>query len=78
MLISARMQKLDKLPRIKSSTVINGLRKMYDQITVCVRNLKAWNIDIASYGAVLVPFLNGKLPLEIRVILSRNFQNDIW
>ena len=51
---------------------------MYDQIEVCVRNLKALNIDIATYGAILVPFLNGKLPSEIRVILSRNFQNDIW
>ena len=51
---------------------------MYDQIEVYVRNLKALNIDIATYGAILVPFLNGKLPSEIRVILSRNFQNDIW
>ena len=51
---------------------------MYDQIEVCVRNLKALNIDIATYGTTLVPFLNEKLPSEIRVILSRNFQNDIW
>ena len=36
------------------------------------------NIDIATYGAILAPFLNGKLPSEIRVNLSRNFQNDIW
>ena len=77
-LISAHMQKLEKLPRIKSSNDINGLRKMYDQTKFCVRNLKALNIDIATYGAILVPFLNGKLPSEIRVILSRNFQNDIW
>ena len=77
-LISADKQKLDKLPRIKSSNDINGLRKMYHQNEVCVRNLKAMNIDIATYGAILVPFLNGKLPSEIREILSRNFQNDIW
>ena len=72
------LQKLEKLTRIKSSNDISGLGKMYDQIEVCVRNLKALNIDIATYGAILVPFLNGKLPSEIRVILSRNFQNDIW
>ena len=51
---------------------------MYDQIEICVRNLKALNTDIATSGVMLVPFLNGKLPSEIRVILSRNFQNDIW
>ena len=32
---------------------INGLRKMYDQIEVFVRNIKALSIDIASYGAIL-------------------------
>ena len=77
-LISAHMQKLEKLPTIKSSNDISGLRKTYDQTEVCVRNLKALNIDIAIYGAILVPFFNGKLPFEIRVILSRNFPNDIW
>ena len=77
-LISAHMQKHDKLPRIKSSNDINGLSKMYGKIEVCVRNLKALNIDIVTYGAILVPFLNGKLSEEIRMILSRNFQNNIW
>ena len=43
---------------------------MYDQIEVCVGNLKALNIDIATYGAILVLLLNGKLPSKTRVILS--------
>ena len=77
-LISGHMQKLDKLPKINSSNDSNGLGKMYDQIEVCVRNLKTLNIDIATYGTILVPLLNGMLPSEIRVILSRNFQKDIW
>ena len=51
---------------------------MFDQTEVCVRNIKALDIDITTYGAILVLFLNGKLPSEIRVILSRKFQNDIW
>ena len=50
---------------------------MYDQNEVCVKNSKAMNVDIATYGAIFVLFLNGKLPSEIREILSRNFQNDI-
>ena len=75
---SAHMQKLDKLLRIKKSNNINGMKKMCDQIEVFVRNFKAWNIDIVTKGAILVPFLNGKLHSKIRVILSGNFQNDIW
>ena len=50
------MQKLDKLARIKSSNDIDRFRKMYDQIEVCVRNLKVLNIDIATYRAILVQF----------------------
>ena len=66
-LISAHMQKLEKLPRIKSSNDIYGLRKIYDQIEVCARNLKALNI--ATYGAILAPFLNGVNSLERKNIL---------
>ena len=58
---------------IRVQAGVNKCTKMYDQIEVCVRNLKALNIDNATYGAILVPFLNGKLPSENRVILSRNF-----
>ena len=61
------MQKLEKLPRIKSSNDIYGLRKIYDQIEVCARNLKALNI--ATYGAILAPFLNGVNSLDRKNIL---------
>ena len=59
-LTNAYMEKLDKLPSVTPSNNFNGLRKMYVQIEVCVRNLKTLNIDIATYGAshILVPFLN--------------------
>ena len=49
------MQKLDKLHRIKFPNDIDGLRKMYDQIKVYLRNLKALNIDIATRGTTLAP-----------------------
>ena len=42
-----------------------------------MRNSKALKTDIATYGAILVSFLNEKLPSEIKVILFQNFQNDI-
>ena len=33
---------------------------MYDQIEISVRNLKPLDIDITTYGSLLVPFLNLK------------------
>ena len=77
-LICAHMTKFVELPKIKYSTDVKGLRKMYDQIEISVRNLKSLDIDINTYGLLLVPLLNEKLPWELRVILSRKFENDIW
>ena len=71
------MLKFDKLIRFKYSNIINELRKICDQSEVCVRNFKAFNIDIVSWGAILVP-LSRKVPSEVRVISSGYFANDIW
>ena len=76
--ISAHMTKFVQLPKITSSSNEKGLRNMYDQIEISARNLKSLDIDITTYGSLLVPLLNDKLPLELRVILSRKFENDIW
>ena len=50
---------------------------MYDQIKISVRNLKSLDIDITTYVLLLVPLLNEKLPAELSVILSSEFENDI-
>ena len=71
------MLKFDKLIRFKYSSIINELRKICGQSEVCVRNLKALNIEIISWEATLVP-LNRKVPSEVRVISSGYFANDIW
>ena len=43
---------------------------MLDEVKVCLTNLKVLNINIATYRASIVPFLNEKLSSGIRVILS--------
>ena len=77
-LISAHTTKFVQLPKIKSSSDVKGLRNMYDQTEISVRNLKSLDIDVTTYGSVLVPFLNDKLLSELRVILSRKIENDVW
>ena len=77
-LTSAHMIKFVQLAKIKSSSDVKGLRNMYHQIEISVRNLKSLDIDINTFGSLLVPLLNDKLPSELRVILSRKFENDIW
>ena len=35
-------------------------------------------VDTDSYGSLLVPLINEKLPTDIRVILARKFKSEVW
>ena len=59
-LTSAHITQFVQLPKIKSSSDVKGLRNMYDQTEISVRDLKPLDIDIPTYGSLLVPFLNLK------------------
>ena len=54
------------------------VRKMYDHIETSIRNLKGFGIEPASYGALLIPVLTGKLPHDLRMIIARMFSDKIW
>ena len=49
------MTKFVQLPKLKSSSDVKGLQNMYDQIEISVWNLKSLDIDITTYGSLLVP-----------------------
>ena len=36
------------------------------------------NVDSSTYGSLLVPLLNEKLSPDLRLRLSRNFENEVW
>ena len=42
------------------------LRKLLDQVESSVRDLKALKIETNSYGQLLVPLLNEKLPNDLK------------
>ena len=50
---------------------------MYDQIEISVRNLGSLDILPSSYGALLIPVLNEKIPEELRMIIPRNLKT-MW
>ena len=57
---------------------VSLLRKLYNDVGNCVRNLKALGVLTSTYGSLLVPILNDRIPDELRVIISRKFGNDPW
>lgn len=77
-LISAHVESLLKASRIKNKEDIKGLRKLYNDIESCIRNLKTLRLDITGYGCVLIPILKAKLPDDLNIIIARKFGDDIW
>ena len=77
-IVSAHMECLVKLSVIRDVKDLVGLRKNNGQVESCVRNLKTMRIVPESYGALLVPMLNEKLPPELRMLIDPIFTTDVW
>ena len=75
-LISAYMQKFVQIPKIQNSNDIKRLRFLCDSVETSVRNLKLLHVETSS--SQLVPLLNEKLPNDLREVIARNFENNIW
>ena len=73
-LISAFMTKFVQLSKKRYSSGISNLHKIYDGVEFSVRNLKSLKDETSSYGSLLVPLLNEKLPNDIRFNLAREFK----
>ena len=50
---------------------VTALRSMYDSVEVHVRGLKSLGVASASYGALLTPVLQKKLPPELRIVINQ-------
>lgn len=77
-LITAHMESLIKIKKLKSSDDLEGLRKLYTDVEKCVRNLKSLKIETATYGCMLIPILNDRLPEDLCLLISRKFGSDLW
>ena len=77
-LISAYMQRFVTIPNVKSDKNIRGLRKLYDEVKTWVRNLETLNVETSTHSSLLVPLLTEKLPNDLRIRLSRKFENGTW
>ncbi|CAB4038851.1 PREDICTED: uncharacterized protein LOC100197852, partial [Paramuricea clavata] len=77
-LISAHMESLLKINKIKSVDNIKGLRMLYSHVENCMRNLKSLKLDTSGYGSLLIPILKDRLLDEINMIISRQFCGKVW
>ena len=77
-LISAHMSKLLSLEKIQSIYDIKGLRRVYDEVETQVRSLNCLGLEAANYGPMYIPVLFGKLPDELKLIISRQSGKNVW
>ena len=75
-IVNAHMHALMNLPNPKNE--INSLRKFHDAIENHVRGLSALGWTTGSHGALLVPMVLGKLPVDTRKNLAREHANLEW
>ena len=72
------MKKFVQLPTVQNSNNFDCLRLFYDQVETSARNLKTLGVEINTYGSLLIPLLTEKLPDDLRLRITRKFDNDVW
>ena len=70
------MDTLLKLPVAPSLQDIRKIRNIYDKIESCVRGLQTMEIISDSYGNLLILIMFSKLPEDLRLFISRKFDQD--
>ena len=77
-LISAYIDSLLKIRKVKSSDNVINLRKLYNDTENCVHSLKILKVETSTYGCLLIPILKDRLPDGLKLFISRKFGNEIW
>ena len=61
-----------------TSEYISGLTTTAESYNEAVELLKRLDVDPSSYGNLLLPLINAKLPNELRLLISRKCENEVW
>ena len=77
-LISAHMESLLKIGKVRGREDLKGLRKLFNDVENCLRNLKSLNMETAAYGSLLIPILKERLPDDLLLTISRKFGSRVW
>ncbi|GBM03663.1 hypothetical protein AVEN_134897-1 [Araneus ventricosus] len=75
-IINSYMSKLLNLEPVRNSSHVKSLRRLYDEIEVNIRNLRALNVTEGSYGHLLNPLLLKLLPQDLVLEFHRGRSKD--
>ena len=74
LLIHSHMQKLLNLKTVEDVKDTRLLRRLFDIIEIQVRSLKNLRYESDRYGPLLIPIITSKLPRELNLFISRQFE----
>ncbi|XP_065180252.1 uncharacterized protein LOC135810689 [Sycon ciliatum] len=60
------------------TTDLRRLRRLYDTFESNIRSLRSLGVKSEAYGALLAPVLMSRLPDELRLIISREVEEENW
>ncbi|XP_042911056.1 uncharacterized protein [Parasteatoda tepidariorum] len=63
--ISSHMTKLLAIEPIRNVSNLKALRRLYDECEIQIRSLSSLNVTAGSYGNLLCPIIQQKLPEEL-------------
>ena len=78
LIILNHMDNLMQLKPVNSSEEVKQLRAVYDKIETNVRSLQGLGITHDRYGVLLVSVILNKVPIDIRLIITRQFESESW
>ena len=71
LIVSKHMETLLNIDPVTSDQNLRGLQRLYNDVEANTRSLKAMGVEPEAYGTMLASVLIGKLPTDLRLIVSR-------
>lgn len=76
--ISAHMKELRSLKSVCDISDVSGMREMFDTLEFNITNLKELEVDVETYGSLLIAMLYDRIPEEIQVKIAEEFGDKDW
>lgn len=77
-IVTKHMDALMSIEVVTSSSNLQSLRRLYDNVELHTRSLKSLGVDSNSYGALLASTLMSKLPQDLQLLVSRKIGESEW
>ena len=80
-IINSHMEHLLNLQAVTDSRELRKLRKLYDTIEQDIRGLRSSDVEVSSYGSLLISVIQGRLPQDIIIDIGKEMKlkhGGIW